>query len=357
MSRRSAVLFAALVVGGRIFLGITGDDRGPSLWQRLQAKAAPKSAKVLRRVQTFDLPGPPGKRFDYLTIDYSRQLLFSSHLGAGQLYVIDLRSNTVAHTIPDLPGIEAVEVASDVNKAYTSDWGENKIGVIDLQQLKVIKKLATDEKPDGIAYAAPFHKIYVSDERGKAEAVLDVTRDEIIATLHFDSETGMPQYDPVSRRVFVNLQDKDLLAEIDPATDSVVARYSVGPCRGNHGMTLDSEHRRVFLSCEGNDMMTVFDLERHRAITSLPMPKGADVIKFDPGLGRIYVACGSGFIAVFQQDDADHYRKLGDFPVEKKVHSIALDIKTHKLYAPEEQSQGRSVARMAIYDAVRSEEP
>src|SRR5438270_10433804 len=77
---------------------------------------------VLRKVASFEIPGPPGKRFDYLTVLAERHLLFSTHLGAGRLYVIDTTSNKVIKTIEDLPGIEAVAVASDVNKAYTSNW-------------------------------------------------------------------------------------------------------------------------------------------------------------------------------------------------------------------------------------------
>ena len=76
----------------------------------------------------LDVPGPKGKRFDYLTIDPSRHLLLSTHLGAGMLYAIDLQSNKVVKTFEDLPGIEGVELAPDVNKAYTSNWLENKIG-------------------------------------------------------------------------------------------------------------------------------------------------------------------------------------------------------------------------------------
>ncbi len=50
--------------------------------------------------------------------------------------------------------------------------------------------------------------------------------------------------------------------------------------------------------------MTVFNFDTHTAIAELPLPAGPDVIKFDAGLGRIYVACSSGAIAVFQMDDA-----------------------------------------------------
>jgi len=92
--------------------------------------------QTLRKIDSFDLPGPPGKRFDYLTIDYNHGYLLSAHLAADLLYVIDLSTNKLIKAIPDVPGVEGVEYAPDVNKVYTSNWRENKIGVIDLDQMK-----------------------------------------------------------------------------------------------------------------------------------------------------------------------------------------------------------------------------
>jgi DNA-binding beta-propeller fold protein YncE len=307
--------------------------------------------QTLKQVAKFDLPGPGGKRFDYLTIAEDEHYLISAHLAADQTYVIDLATNKVVATITDTPGAEGVEYVPELKKFYTSNAHDNTIGVVDLKQMKVIKKLKTEAKPDGSTYATPFHKLYVSDERGKAEAIVDVTKDEIVKTLHFESETGMPQYDPVARKVYVNLQDQGIFAVIDPATDTVVGRYQVGKCKENHGMALDPEHHRAFLSCEGNELMTVFDLDKNVPIAFLPLAGGPDVIKFDPGLRRIYVACYSGAISVFHQDDADHYRKLEDFRVQHAVHTFAVDLKTHRVYTPEQEEDGRPVARMVVYEA------
>ena len=314
--------------------------------------AAPLAAKALKQIASIELPGPPGKRFDYLTIDYDDNYLLSAHLGAGILYVIDLATNKVVKAIPNVPGIEGVEYVPELKKVYTSDWGEDKIGVVDMRTMQVIKKIPTESKPDGSAYAAPFHKVYVSDERARAVAVIDVTSDATVKMLRFQSETGMPQYDPIAKKVYVNLQDRNIFAIINPATDTVTGRYPVGRCRGNHGMTLDPEHHRAFLSCEENNLMTVFDLDSNAPIAYLPMAPGADVIKFDPGLGRIYVACYSGAISVFEQKDPQHYRKLGDVPVSHAVHSLAVDKRTHRVYAPEQEEDGVPVARMLVFEAV-----
>lgn len=221
--------------------------------------------------------------------------------------------------------------------------------------MAVVKRLATAAKPDGSTYAAPFHKVYVSNTLGKAVAVVDVDKDEIVKTIVFPSETGMPQYDSSARKVYVNLRSANDIAEIDPSTDTLLGKYPVDGCQFNHGMAVDSEHHRAFIFCSGNRTFTVFALDTHKSIAHLPMPAGADVVKFDPGLGRIYAACSSGFISVFQAQDAEHYRELEDFPVQKMVHSLAVDSTTHRVYAPEQQENGQPVARMIVYEAITSD--
>ena len=76
------------------------------------------------------------------------------------------------------------------------------------------------------------------------------------------------------------------------------------------------------------------------------------MIKFDARLGRIYVACYSGAISVFHQDDPDHYSKLEDFHVQHAVHTLAVDLQTHLVYTPEQEEDGKPVARMVVYEAV-----
>jgi len=309
-------------------------------------------AQSLKKVATIDLPGPKGERFDYLTIDPEDRYLLSGHLGPGILYVIDLRTNKLIKAIPGVPGITGLEYVPGLKKVYTSNWGENKIGVVDLNRMQVVKRLPTGEKPNGSTYAEPFGKVYVSNTNAKQEAIVDVRKDAIVKTLSFDSETGTPQYDPVSRKVYINLRSVNQVAVVDPATDAVVGRYPVAGCEHNHGMALDPEGRRAFLLCGGNRTFTVFDLDGHKSVAHFPMPAGADVVKFDSGLKRAYAACSSGAIMVVQEDDPDHFRKIEDFPVQPKVHSLAVDPETHRVYAPEEEEEGKPVARMVVYEAV-----
>jgi YVTN family beta-propeller protein len=303
----------------------------------------------LRKLTTIELPGPKGKRFDYVTVDPDDHFVIVAHMNGDQTYFVDTRTNQVAATVTGTPGVEGVEYVPDQRKIYTSNSGDNTIGVIDIAQRKVIKKLKTEAKPDGSTYASPFHKLYVSDERGKAVAVVDVRSDTIVKTLHFDSEAGMPQYDPVAKLVYVNLQDIHRFAVIDPKDDGVIVQYPVAGCRGNHGMALVPQQRRAFLVCEENNLLAVFDLEKHAVVQFFPLPDGGEVVKADPERRRIFVACSSGAITAIQALASGQYEKIADVPVEKRVHRLAIDPGTGHLYVPEEQETGLPVSRLVLY--------
>jgi len=305
--------------------------------------------QTLKRVASIDLPGPRGQRFDYLTIDYEDHYLFSAHLGPGILYVIDTRTNRLVKAIPGVPEITGVEYVPGLKKVYTSNRGENKVGVVDLNQMKLTLRIPLKDQPNGSTYAEPFGKMYVSTY-GTEEAIIDVRKDVLVKSVQFTG-TGMPQYDSTGRKVYVNLHNGKI-AEIDPTSDTVLGQYAITGCERNHGLALDAKGRRAFVLCTGNRTFAVFDLDSHRSVASIPLPAGCDVVKFDSGLKRIYVACSSGAISVIQEQDPDHFRKLEDFQVEPNVHSLAVDTETHRVYAPEEQDGGRQVSRMVIYDAL-----
>jgi hypothetical protein len=53
-----------------------------------------QTGPTLKKITTFDLPGPAGKRSDYLTIDDDDHYLISADLAAEQTYVVDLRTKS-----------------------------------------------------------------------------------------------------------------------------------------------------------------------------------------------------------------------------------------------------------------------
>jgi len=137
---RTLRLLSLLCSAGIVLTGIL-------LWPVAQLGRAQMmtASPALRKIAEFELPGPPGKRFDYLMIDEDDNYLLSAHLAAGLLHVIDLRTNAVVKSVPGVPGVEGVMYIPEGKKVYTANSGDNTIGVIDLARMAVVKRLPTEE--------------------------------------------------------------------------------------------------------------------------------------------------------------------------------------------------------------------
>jgi len=313
--------------------------------------ALPIGPKPLKKVGVIELPGPAGKPFGSLALDPQTHLLFCAHADAGSLYVVDVMSGKWKETIPGLPGVRGVAFAEGLRKIYASVSGEDSIAVMDSTTLRVVKTIPTEASPGAMTYAAPFGKLFVSDEVAGALAVVDTQRDAVVNMIRFGGRVGTPQFDPAAQRVYVNLPGANEIAAVDPATEMLLSRNPVGRCKGNTGMALDPDRGLAFLACEENNLLAVYDLRSNQVLDYLPMAAGGANVALDRSLGRVYVACVSGAISVYEEEKAGRCRKMCDYSAAHAVHSLAVDPATHRIYVPEQEEDGVPVARLVVYEA------
>jgi len=76
----------------------------------------------------------------------------------------------------------------------------------------------------------------------------------------------------------------------------------------------------------------------------LSVGKDPDVLAFDPGAKRLYVAAESGHVKIFQVANRA-LEELGDLHLPH-AHSVAVDPKTHLIYFPLENLEGKPVLRI-----------
>jgi DNA-binding beta-propeller fold protein YncE len=86
--------------------------------------------------------------------------------------------------------------------------------------------------------------------------------------------------------------------------------------------------------------LVAFDLAAKRQLSSHGLPRQADVLAFDPGLGRLYVASETGTIAVFAVRAGG---ALGEGFVGPDAHTVAVDPESHHVYFPLADVGGRPV--------------
>ena len=135
-------------------------------------------------------------------------------------------------------------------------------------------------------------------------------------------------------------------AAIDPATRSVERRFPVGgDCAGNHGLLIDAPARLAFIACEDNARLVVLDLRAGRVTARFPVGDQPDVLAFDAGLGRLYVAAESGIVAVFGRRGRT-LDPLGKAFLADGAHTVAVDPRTHEVFFPLADVDGAPALRI-----------
>lgn len=307
-------------------------------------QSAAAGSMVLQMVTDVPLPGG-ASRFDYQSLDPTTGRLYIAHMGAGQLVVVDTKTRAVVGTVADLPTVTGVLAVPELGRVYAAVAGDQQVAVIDARSLAVVARLGQIGFPDGLDYAPAAGKVFVSDETGGGELVIDTASNRVLTTIDIGGEAGNTHFDPGSGCVLVAVQTADRLVAIDPSNDRIVGRYDLdADCNGPHGFFVDAPARLAFVTCEDNATLLVVDLSTMRATTTFPVGNGPDVLAFDPGLRRLYVASESGTVSIFDERGGT-LQSVGEVIIPH-AHSIAIDPATHLVYLPLENVDGMPVLRI-----------
>ena len=321
----------------------TATSLTPAGWRSPAIPEKPTPAPVLRTVADIPLPGP-ANRFDYQSVEPTAGRLYISHMNAGRLVVFDLDSGRVLREVDGLPRVTGVWAVPAHHHVYASAAGAHEIAVIDDRTFAIVARVGGIRFPDGIAYAREADKVFVSDESGESDVVVDAGALRKRSTIALGGEAGNTHYDSVSKCVLVAVQTRGELVAIDPVTERVVARYDVPGVKGPHGFTLDELRRLAFVTGEGNATVAVVDLRTMRVTQRLRVGDDPDVLAWDPGWRRLYVASESGVLSSFLVA-GDTLLPLGDLRAPH-AHTVSVDPRTHRVYLPLESVGGRPVLRV-----------
>ena len=286
----------------------------------------------LRPVAEVPLPGDDS-RFDYATLDKQRGLLFIAHLGASEVVEVDMRTNQVVRTIPNISRVHGVLVVSPLNRVYATATGANQIVALDETTGAELGRAPTGQYPDGLAYDPRRNAVWITNEAGGTETVVDAAGLQPLRTVDLGGQVGNVGYDEDSDRMLVAVQGRNDLAVIDPAALRVVQRVALPGCQHPHGLSVYGPGRLVFVACQQNASLLVIDQTSWKTLGSNPVGEDPDVLAYDPAAGRLYVAAESGILTTL--DLHDHTLVVtGSGHLADNAHVVAVDPTTHRSYYP-----------------------
>jgi len=299
------------------------------------ARAGRQPAPVplgLRPAATIPLPGD-SSRFDYASLDPARGLLFIAHLGASQVIEVDIHTQRVVRTIGDLPGVHGVLVLPDTHRVYATATDVNQMAILDEDTGTVLGRGPTGAYPDGLAYDPQHRTVWTTNETGGSETILDATTATRRGTVAVGGEAGNVAYDPTTRQMLVAVQGRNDLAVIDPATATITRRVDLPGCDHDHGLAIDSPDRLAFIACDGNAALLTLDLNTWQILDRHPVGQDPDVLAYDPGAHRLYVAAESGWLTTLDVHDR-RTTVTGSSHLADGAHVVAVDPTTHRSYFP-----------------------
>jgi len=304
-----------------------------------------ESELPLQLVADVPLPGT-ASRLDYASVDPARHRLFFADLGDGQLTVVDTLARRVVRRVRGVPSAHGALVVPKLRRVYVTATESRQLVTVNERTYQILARTPTGDFPDGIAYDPSSGSVFVSNKVGGSETVIDATSGRVLGTVPLGGAAGNVQYDPVDRRMLVNVQSRGEVAAIDPMTLGVERRIPVGgDCAGNHGLLVDSPARLAFIACEDNARLVVLDLRAERVTASFAVGDQPDVLAFDPGLQRVYVAAESGVVAVFGRRGRT-LDPLGTAFLADGAHTVAVDPRTHEVFFPLPDADGVPVVRI-----------
>jgi DNA-binding beta-propeller fold protein YncE len=315
----------------------------PPGWRTPALAAMRAPAPGLRLVRELPLPGP-ANRFDYQAVDAATGRIYMNHMNAGHTIVFDADSGRVVGDITDVPRATGVWIVPPHHQVYISAAGAHEVAIVDDRSLKILSRVSGIRFPDGIAYAANADKVFVSDESGGADVVIDAKSGAKRSTIPLGGEAGNTHYDSVSHCILVAVQTRNQLVAIDPVSEQIAQRYDLPGSDHPHGFTIDEPDRLAFVSAEGNAALIVLDLRTMKPVQQLKVADDPDVLAWDPGWRRLYVAAESGVLLAFWLNGT----KLEPLGEVRAAHArtVSVDPRTHRVYLPLENVNGRPLLRV-----------
>src|SRR5881296_602762 len=159
------------------------------LWTWPLAISQPAASIEPSLTRLIDLP-LPGKasRFDYQSYDPTSKRLYFSHMGDGELLVLDTETRKIVAHLPGFPTTTGVLVVPELHKVFVSVPGNHEVAVVDTETLKVLARIPDGAFPDGLAYAPEVQKVFVSDEKGGKETVIDARTNRRVGSIDLGGE-------------------------------------------------------------------------------------------------------------------------------------------------------------------------
>jgi hypothetical protein len=89
--------------------------------------------------------------------------------------------------------------------------------------------------------------------------------------------------------------------------------------------------------------MIVLDADKGTVLDSPTIGTGTDAATFDPELGLAFSSNRDGTLTLVKENSDGHYATVANVATQSGARTMALDLKTHKIYLVTAKGQRRNI--------------
>ena len=190
-----------------------------------------------------------------------------------------------------------VAVTPDDRWVLVSNWCSYDLSILDYTTLHEVRRIHLGTYPRGIAIDGAKHVAYVAVMGSFDVARIDLTN---FALTYFRGVGNSPRHLVLSAdgtRLFVTLNGDDRVVAVDTATGQVVARTATGS--QPRSMAISSDGQALYVVNYLSNTVSILKASDLSVVRTFPVPDHPIGVAYEPTHHRVWVACYSGAILVY----------------------------------------------------------
>lgn len=229
-----------------------------------------KSGEQVSSIETGKFDRPHGIATHglklYVTSESTKHLLVYDLVSEAMICTVNL-AQECAHM---------VGISPDGSSAYTANILSNSITEVDTKACEVRRHISVPERPEGMAFSPDGRLMYCVCREAKAVAVIDCEKGEMTDQIETGHGPVRVVITPDGKRLAVPLFHSASVEFIDTQSRKVSHTKSLGPHPA--GTCISPDGKLVFVSCEDENLVYVFNMENMEIIQKIRTGDGADAM-------------------------------------------------------------------------------
>jgi DNA-binding beta-propeller fold protein YncE len=150
-------------------------------------------------------------------------------------------------------------------------------------------------------------------------------------------------------RLFANMPSLKQIAVLDRENQTTLPPWPLKDAAGNYPLALDEANHRLFVGCRRPPQLVVLDTTTGKEVGSIQISEDTDDLSFDPTHGRVYIACGSGFLDVVEVRNPNSYSRAQRISTREGARNSCFSPVLNRFYLAVPANGGEG-AEIRVYE-------